>query len=108
MFSESKNLNSQTKQAFLADYPDFEVSCCADGDLVDVNLSRCKEINSKEGAGGRFEGRQLPKGRMRRLIFSKPASHHNPFPGVSVLICYRVLAYDQEADESQRRTYGNH
>ena len=75
---EAKYLSSQTKQAFLPDYPDFEVSCCADGELVDINLSRCKEINSRKGAAGRFDGRQLPKGRMRRLIFSKPASHHSP------------------------------
>lgn len=40
--------------------------------MVDVQLNRLNELRNKEGAGATFEGRQLPRQRMRRLMFSKP------------------------------------
>ncbi|KAJ9093620.1 hypothetical protein QFC20_007079 [Naganishia adeliensis] len=53
-------------------HPDFEVTCCVDGDMVDVQLSRLGQLQQSDGASATYEGRQLPRKRMRRLMFSKP------------------------------------
>jgi hypothetical protein len=80
----------QGDQCYLDDFPDFEVSCVADGDLMDVNLSRFNEVAAGI-AGGNFEGRQLPKRKMRRMLFARPVRLLPLFPVVRILIPFSLF-----------------